>query len=523
MPWNGIRRRCVCAAIWLACVTALAPAAEADSNGFGPPPPRNPYTAVDGAATMHADSASSGVSPWPGPGLGSYAVRVNTLLAACPTIVQGDDGMPVALCTKIVGQAPIVYLLDPATGAPLASMALPASGNLFGGVYTYVDQDNRLVLFDADGDLLRIGHRRTSSGWALTVDSSTPAGPAIDRLCAQMCGGVVGIAPDWLGRVWYATTDGVVGFVDPDGEVTAIRLGAGEKVANSISTVPGGTAIATDHALYLLDVVRGRPHVIWRYAYDRGASRKPGQLSWGTGATPVFFGPQDGARYLAITDNAAPAEHLLVFDTWASRAKHRRRNPNGPSRQKERRHPTAPHRDAKPPAGHTIATRPRLICDTPVLTPGPSGTENAPVAAGDSVFVASTYGYPYPASPAGEPPPQPATAPFTGGITRVDLDPAGRGCHVVWQDQVRSAAVPRLDAADGTLYTVQRTDLLDPTGTSDADTYSVVAIDAGDGWVLDSNPLGIGYESDTLQLSPTIVPGGVMYQGTITGIDRIAR
>jgi hypothetical protein len=172
--------------------------------------------------------------------------------------------------------------------------------------------------------------------------------------------------------------------------------------------------------------------------------------------------------------------------------------------------------------GRTIAARPRLICDIAVLTPGPSGTENAPVAAGDSVFVASTYGYPYPASPAGQPAPQPPTAPFAGGITRIDLDPGGHGCHVVWQDEVRSAAVPRLDAPDGTLFTVQRTDLLDPTGTSDADTYSLVAIDAGDGLVLDSNLLGIGYESDTLQLSPTIVPHGVMYQGTITGIDRIA-
>lgn len=496
----------MCAGIWLACVTALAPAVRADPNGFGPLPPRNPYTAVDGAATMHADSASSGVSPWPGPGLGTYRVTVNTLLAACPTVVQGDDGMPVALCTSIIGQAPVVYLLDPGTGAPLASMTLPASGNLFGGVYTYIDQNNRLVLFNAFGDLLRIGHHRTGSAWTLTADSSTPAGPTIDALCRQMCGGVVGIAPDWKGRVWYATADGVVGFVDPDGKVTAIRLGTGEQIANSISTVPAGTAIATDHALYLLDVVRGRPHVIWRYAYNRGPSRKPGQLSRGTGSTPVFFGPQDGTRYLTITDNAAPVEHLLVFDTRAAPAKHRRR----PKHRRRR------------PASHKIATRPRLICDIPVLTPGPSGTENAPVASGDSVFVASTYGYPYPSSPAGQPPPQPSSAPFTGGVTRVDLNPGGHGCHVAWQDQVRSAAVPRLDANDGLLYTVQRTDLLDPTGTSDVDVYSVVAIDAGNGRVLDSNLLGIGYESDTLQLSPTIVPGRVMYQGTITGVDRVA-
>jgi hypothetical protein len=488
-------RLCACAGIWLASLAVLVPASHAATSGFGPRPPRNPYTAVDGAATMHADSASSGVSPWPGPGLGTYNVKENLLGAACPTIVQGSDGIPIALCTKIVGEAPVVYLLNPSTGAPLTSLTLSSSGNLFGGVYTYVDQHNQLVLFDAAGALLRIGHRDTASGWALTIDSSTPAAPTVDKLCAAMCGGVVGISPDWHGRVWYATTDGVVGFVAPNGRVTALRLGTGEKVANSISTVPGGTAIATDHALYLLGVVRGRPHVIWRYAYDRGPSRKPGQLSWGTGSTPVFFGPQDGTRYLTITDNAAPAEHLLVFDTWAA---------------------------AKRGRGHTIATHPRLVCDLSVLTPGPSGTENAPIASGDSVFVASTYGYPYPASPAGEPAPEPASAPFAGGVTRVELNKSGHGCRVAWQDHVRSAAVPRLDAADDILYTVQRTDLLDPTGTSDADTYSIVAIDAANGSVLDSNLIGVGYESDTLQLSPTIVPGRVMYQGTITGVDRIA-
>lgn len=94
---------------------------------------------------------------------------------------------------------------------------------------------------------------------------------------------------------------------------------------------------------------------------------------------------------------------------------------------------------------------------------------------------------------------------------------------MVWQDEVRSAAVPRLDLPDGLLRTLQRTDPLDPTGTSSLESFSEVAIDARDGLVLDSRLLGTGSASDTLQLLPTIVPGGVMYQGTITGIDRISR
>jgi hypothetical protein len=487
----------------------LCPApGPAYANAFGPSAPRNPYMAAGWAASMHADAASSGASQWPGPGLGDYTVTVNTLGAACPTIVAGSDRMPVALCTTILGENPTVYLLDPATGAPLTSLALPDGGNLFGGVYTYIDQNNDLVLFNAYGDLLRIRHAEVDGKWELSAVSSIAAGPAIDKFCANVCGGIVGIIPDRRGNVWFATTDGVVGFVTPRGRTEAVRLRSDELVANSISSVPDGVAIATTRALYMMDVHGGVPHVIWRYAYDRGPSRRPGQLSWGTGATPVFFGPADrgtpGSRYLTITDNAAPAEHLLVFDTWARVTRHKHT------------------RKANTKVKWRVATRPQPVCDIPVLTPGPSGTENAPVASGDSVFVASTYGYPYPASPTGEPAPEPATAPFNGGITRVDLNPDGHGCHVVWQDGIRSAAVPRLDIRDGILFTSQRTDPLDPSGTSDLDSYSLVAIDAGNGDLLDSGALGIGYESDTLQLSSTIVPGDVMYQGTITGVDRIA-
>src|ERR1700729_696195 len=135
----------------VALVLAFAPA---PASAFGPFPPRNPYTAVDGAATMHADSESSDASPYPGPGTAAQSVLTDELGAACPTILQGADGLPVALCTKIVGRHPTVYLLDPTTGSSLASFSLPA-GNLFGGVYAYLDQSNRLVVFDANGNLLR--------------------------------------------------------------------------------------------------------------------------------------------------------------------------------------------------------------------------------------------------------------------------------------------------------------------------------------------------------------------------------
>ena len=499
-PAADALRRTLSAALALAAVCVFAADAHASRTAFGPFAPSNPFTARTGAATMHGDSESSDASPFQGPGPGLETVSVTTLAAACPTILEGSDGMPVALCTSIAGRNPIVYLLDPASGAPLTSLSLPA-GNLFGGVYTFLDNRDRLVVFDAGGNLLRIAHSEADGVWKLTIDSSVSISGAVGRRCPSLCGGVVGLAPDWQGRVWFATAQGVAGYVDSRTRtVRTIGLGSHEQVANSISTAPDGTAVATDHALYLLAAGRGgRPVILWRYAYDRGPARKPGQLSHGTGATPTFFGPRDGYRYLAITDNAVPAEHLIVIDSEARRLR------GG-----------APGRPA------TLIPYPRLACRIRVLAPGPSGTENSPVGSGRSVFVASTYGYPYPAYPSGAEPSRPATAPFTGGVTRVDLNRSGRGCHTVWQDGVRSAAVPRLDVHGGLLYTISRADALDATGTSDADTYTSVAIDAGTGMVVGQAPIGAGYQSDTLQLAPTIVPGRVMYQGTITGIDRLA-
>jgi hypothetical protein len=42
------------------------------------------------------------------------------------------------------------------------------------------------------------------------------------------------------------------------------------------------------------------------------------------------------------------------------------------------------------------------------------------------------------------------------------------------------------------------------------------------GQVLHQTLLGVGYAFNTLQLAPTIVPGEVMYQGSVTGILHIA-
>ncbi|MFF8782367.1 hypothetical protein ACF07W_34300 [Streptomyces sp. NPDC015140] len=475
LPHTGV----LTAALALLFAAALPPAQAAEA-GFGPLPPHNPYAGPSGTATMHGDTGSSDATPLPGPGAGRTTSKRIPLQSACPTVLVGADTYPVALCTPILTRVPTVHLLDPATGESRARLPI-AKGSLLGGVYAYLDNADRLVVVDGDKNLLRVAHRRNADGdWELYVDRSLSLAAAIPGDDS-----VTGLAPDWQGRVWFATAAGVVGTADEStGAVRTLTLPAGERVDNSISTAPEGTAVATSHATYLLRAAPdGTPTVTWRRAYERGPARKPGQLSWGTGSTPTFSGPTTGTDYVTVVDNASPTVNLLVYRTDTG----------------------------------------ILVCSTPVLLSAGSGSENSPIGAGRSVFVASTYGYPYPAVPEGAGKSMPASAAFTGGLTRVDVRADGSGCDRKWDTTVRSSAVPRLSTADGLIHTVLRGSLLPGSdATSLLDHYSYAQIDPGTGAVVRRHHLGTSSLYDTLQMAGTVAPGGVVYQGTITGVVRIA-
>jgi hypothetical protein len=279
-------------------------------------PPANSFMGPPGTATMHANAASSNATTNRGPGAGAVSITGTSFDAVFPTILMGSDGMIVSVATKWTDRTPYVYLLNPATLEPLATMRLfkSAISDMAGGIYSYLDNDNRLVLVNAEGDLERISYSQQSSGtWSLNVESTVSIGYP----------DVVGLVPDYRGRVWFATAQGtsgtsgaVVGYYDPaTNRTSAYTLPAGEQVANSISSSPSGVAVASTSALYLFQSGSSGPVQLWRDAYDRGPARKPGQLSWGTGATPAFFGPNTGYEYLTITDNAYPQENILVYNT----------------------------------------------------------------------------------------------------------------------------------------------------------------------------------------------------------------
>jgi len=280
-------------------------------------------------------------------------------------------------------------------------------------------------------------------------------------------------------------------------------------VANSISASPAGVAVATTTGLGLFTAgPNGAVQPVWRQVYENSGVRKPGQLSPGTGSTPVFFGPTTGYEYLVITDNA-----------------------------------TAPNTNNQTPAEnvnvYSVADGTR-VAQTGFLTPSNAGTENAPIAFGNRIFVPSTYGYWYP-QPSETGTAVPGSAPFVGGFQGMTLAANGTSLNTSWgpANSVPSSALPRLSLADNLIYTV----LADSTTAGGASTqttvnYSFAAIDADTGAIvgtphfLGSNTfLGTApdyrdtanYTWNTLQMTGVISPSGVFYQGTAGGIVMVRR
>ena len=502
-------------------------------------PPHNPFMGPAGTSSMHANSASSDATLNPGPGTsGNYNVISNiggnvggdldnSFPYALPTILMPKSG---ALVCVGVGnglsagdtggpQVPAVLVISPQTLNILASttgsdgeppqLTQPQSGHLAGGIYSYIDNNDDLVLVDAQGYMnwYNIDYNAATDTASLTlikqVNIEQPT--------------VATINPDYEGRIWYATEGGiagmnnvstttapVIGFYDPkSGHTHTFNLNPGELVANSISSSPAGVAVASTQALYLFryNEKKGVIKKVWEYQYGNSGDRKPGQLSPGTGATPAFFGPKTGYEYVAITDNSVvngttPAENFCIVDTKTG----------------------------------------ELVGKMPFLGPNNSGTENAPIAVGKSVFSPSTYQYWYPPSaeyPSNSVPD--ATYNFVGGAQRVDLTGKRKNQNLqsAWTSNAVSAALPRLSIPDEQIYTLTASYNNAGLFSGEGVQYNFGAIDALTGTVNQFELPGMtdswdgtspavatisNYNTNPLQMTGVISPDGVFYQGLASGI-----
>lgn len=452
---------------------------------------QNPYLGINSLATMHGDAQSSDATPFAGPGDpgvgGTWKVTFTNHWAACPTILAGQDGYIQALMTQFLGsdakvRKPKLAIIEPASGAQLGAMEIP-TGALLGGVYAYLDADSNLVMVDGTNALTWISH--SQDGMKVWVSRRIDL---TDAMKLELKDHVVGIVPDWHGRIWVASERGVVGLIDPKRNVVRLtklqQYSPTERIDNSISACPQGVSIITSYGIYMLgaDASTSKPRIIWSHSYDRGTKQKPGQLSHGSGATATFFGP-NGSDYVMLSDNADRQEKLIVY-----------RSVDGSA-----------------------------VGEGPLFTPGASGTENSMIGVQNSIVGACTFGYPYAQYPDTKPAYRAQVAP---GMERWDVNDDASGITLKWRNNgIYSAAVPRLSTADNLIYTCER-----PRGPAGVLTGPVVyacAIDMDSGRVVHRQRLprlaNLLAGGDPSQMVGVIDKHGVWWQGTIGGIYRISR
>ena len=452
---------------------------------------QNPYLGINSLATMHGDAQSSDATPFAGPGDpgvgGTWKVTFTNHWAACPTILAGQDGYIQALMTQFLGsdaklRKPKLAIIEPASGAQLGAIEIP-TGALLGGVYAYLDADSNLVMVDGTNALTWISH--SQDGMKVWVSRRIDL---TDAMKLEPKDHVVGIVPDWHGRIWVASERGVVGLIDPKRNVVRLtklqQYSPTERIDNSISACPQGVSIITSYGIYMLgaDASTSKPRIIWSHSYDRGTKQKPGQLSHGSGATATFFGP-NGSDYVMLSDNGDRQEKLIVY-----------RSADGSA-----------------------------VGEGSLFTPGASGTENSMIGVQNSIVGACTFGYPYAQYPDTKPAYRAQVAP---GMERWDVNDDASGITLKWRNNgIYSAAVPRLSTADNLIYTCER-----PRGPAGVLTGPVVyacAIDMDSGRVVHRQRLprlaNLLAGGDPSQMVGVIDKHGVWWQGTIGGIYRISR
>ncbi|WP_372728493.1 hypothetical protein [Nocardioides sp.] len=433
--------------------------------------PQHPFLAPNGRSSMHNDAYSSDAYEVSGP-LGRDLVVTSATygIRECATITFDSQDRILALCGGLEGF--VMMLIDPVTLDPIAELAMPGrdvtSGanpltDICGGTYFFLTPDDHAIATTTESSIWEV--RETATGLA-KVGSWELAPHIPDGDC------VVATAPDWKGRVWFFTQQGTVGTLNRrTGKVRTLRLGEarGEGIYNSVSAdETGGVYVVTTHAMYRLDAGRtAQPRITWQRDYDRGSVQKPGMLSQGSGTSPTLL----GRKWMAITDNADPRTHIVVYD--------RRKG-----------------------------VKRRLHCRIPVLPEGASTTENSLVAAGNSVIIENNYGYQNPGSTM-------FGRSTTPGIARVLIKK--RGCKVAWTNtSTAPTSVPKGSLGNGLVYAYTK-----PPRSDGIDAWYLTAIDIRSGKTVWSRLTGTGTQWNNHYAAIYLGPDGTAYIATLSGLVRI--
>src|SRR2546425_1803767 len=323
--------------------------------------PQHPSMAPNGRSNIHDDPYQTDTYGGGGPLGGSPEVLSTQQTAGGGSLPFAPAGRIVPICVGIEG--PRLAIFDPATLDLLAVFPLPprsaGGGGVFsdfsGGGYFYLDDQDRAVIPTNSHQIWVVGETTTALGPAFELVRVYDLATVVEPI-----EGIISCLPDWSGLLWFVTVNALVGTVDPaSSAVQTMRL-AGEAIGNSFAVdETGGVFIVSDHALYRFDADAMRePVVTWREEYDRGTRLKPGQTNFGSGTTPTLM----GTSWVAITDNADPQMHVVVYWRAASIA------------------------------------GPRLLWAVPVFGDGKGATENSLIGNHRSLLVENNYGYTGPAS-----------------------------------------------------------------------------------------------------------------------------
>jgi hypothetical protein len=430
--------------------------------------PRHPFMAPNDRSNLHNDAYQTDANVGPGP-LGRGMSRKSIFEGAvCGSITFDRKGRLVTVCVGL--GRPTLFMFDPVTLEPLASMTLPPrrpdpGGRIFndfaGGGYFYLDHLDRAVVLTNDKQLYVI---RETPGPGFAIDRSydlSSAIPLLDKGFSAL--------PDWKGRYWFVSSSGVVGTVDrATGAVRSMPL-VGEDIQNSFSIdEQGGVYIVSSKALYRFDAgPAGEPKVTWREQYPNSGVHKPGQADAGSGTTPTVM--EHGL--VSITDNADPM-NVVVY------------------------------RKAKTVAGS------RLVCKQPVFEKGRSANDQSLNVAGRAMIVENNYGYSGPqATEQGR-----TTAP---GLERVDVNADLHGCHRVWHSsEIAPTVVPKISLANGLVYTYTK-----PASADGSDFWFLTALDFRTGRTVYRFPAGEGLGFNNNYAPITIGPdNGAVYLGVLGGL-----
>lgn len=445
--------------------------------------PEHPFMAPNGRNSMHGDAFTSDTYRVAGP-VGREpsvtSVSRGVIGGECVTLSFDARGRILAVCVQL--RKPALVLLDPHTLKQLAHYPLPRrrngivslrklAGDTGGGAYFYLDHKDRVVVGNAEGaiEIIQLVESEDAPPRFEQVSRFDVSEVLIRRRPYKAS--ITSVMPDWEGRIWFASRNGVVGTVDPEtGVVQSTRL-QGEEVQNSFATSPDGVYIVSDHALYrMTSDCEGRPYVLWREGYDRGTRRKLGQINQGSGTTPTLLGD----KYVAIANNADPRLEVLVY-----------------------------RREGAP--------EDRLVCKVPLFKSGASATENTMIGYDHSLIVENNSGYDIFRTMRGG-----RTA--DGGVARVDVREDGSGCDLVWESgEVSQTTVPKLSLATGLIYLYTK----DPDAPDGVDAFYFTALDFRTGRTVYRVLTGTGTRFDNHWAPITLAPDGAAYVGVLNGLIRI--